>query len=48
MLHTFCPLLNANIIRVIREGEGHEIRMGEDKKDSYKIVVVGSHRRETI
>jgi hypothetical protein len=44
----FCSLLNANIIGVIREREGHEIRMGEDKKDLYKIVVVWSHRKETI
>jgi len=39
MLHTFYSSLNANIIRVIREGEGNEIRKGRTK-NSYKIVVV--------
>jgi len=45
MLHAFCSSLNANIIRVIREGEGHEMRKGEDKKLLQNCSCVESRRR---
>jgi hypothetical protein len=48
MLHTFCSSLNAHIIILIREGEWHEIRMGENKIFLQNCRCVESYERDNF